>query len=245
MQPDANFHKYIKLMDYLEDLMLSGFSLPFTPWTVVNGDHLLTLLDQIRTHTPEELVHARAIMDRRDAIISEAQQKGTQTLNDAKNQAEAMLNHSALMKAVESEAAKIRHQMVSELEAQRKKALDECEQIRRQALEEARGIRAGADEYAEQVLASLDRDLTNFHKVVKNGQSHLKQSRAAHKNEPPPSQGPGSALPPDLSRPSEYDKQPVLPVQNRAVQSRMPQAKDGAKTAKRHPLLRRTLLTQS
>lgn len=245
MQSDSNFHKYIKLMDYLEDLMLSGFSLPFTPWTMVNGDHLLTLLDQIRTHTPEELLHARAIIDRRDEIMSEAQQKGSQTLEDAKHQAESMLNHSAIMKAVEDEAGKIRHQMVTELEGHRKKTLDECDAIRHQALAEARHIRSGADEYAEQVLTSLDRDLTNFQKVVKNGQAHLKQAKAVHgKNEPPnPGPGSGSALPPDLTRPSEYDKQPVLPTATRQ-RSHTPN-RQGPQASKRHPLLRRPLLTQS
>ncbi|MFN8615049.1 MAG: hypothetical protein U0003_03970 [Vampirovibrionales bacterium] len=177
MKGESAIQSFIKSVERMEDLLLAGFSIPFTPWLVVNGDQLLPLLDHVRDVLPEEIIQARLILDRRDDIIAEAQRKGAFTLEEARRQAESMLNNSALMRAVEDEAAKIRHQLMAELEAQRKAALSEMEQLRLQAAEDARRVREGADAYAEQVLNSLDKDLASFHQVVKNGQQHLRHIR--------------------------------------------------------------------
>lgn len=178
MKGESAIQSFIKSVERMEDLLLAGFSVPFTPWLVVNGDQLLPLLDHVRDVLPEEIIQARLILDRRDEIIAEAQRKGSFTLDEARRQAESMLNNSALMRAVEDEAAKIRHQLMGELEAHRKSVLGEMEALRQQALEDARRVREGADVYAEQVLNSLDKDLASFQQVVKNGQQHLRNIRS-------------------------------------------------------------------
>ncbi len=178
MKGESAIQSFIKSVERMEDLLLAGFSVPFTPWLVVNGDQLLPLLDHVRDVLPEEIIQARLILDRRDDIIAEAQRKGSFTLDEARRQAESMLNNSALMRAVEDEAAKIRHQLMGELEAHRKSVLGEMEALRQQALEDARRVREGADGYAEQVLNSLDKDLASFQQVVKNGQQHLRNIRS-------------------------------------------------------------------
>lgn len=175
MKGESAIHAFMKAMERIEDLVLAGFNLPLTPWTVVNGDQLLPLLDHVREVLPEEVVQARLILERRDDIIADAQRKGSFTLEEAKRQAETMLNNSALMRAVEDEATKIRHQLMTEMEAYRKQVNDEADGIRRSAVEDARKIREGADTYASQVLTSLEKDLTSFHQVVKTGQQHLRQ----------------------------------------------------------------------
>lgn len=178
MKGESAIHAFMKSMERIEDLILAGLSLPLTPWTVVNGEQLLPLLDHVRETLPEEVVQARLILERRDEIIADAQRKGVYTLEESKRQAEAMLNNSALMRAVEDEANKIRHQMMTEVEAIQKRAREEADAIRQSANEDARRIRQGADGYAEQVLTSLDKDLTSFHQVVKTGQQHLRQVQA-------------------------------------------------------------------
>lgn len=178
MKGESAIQSFIKSVERMEDLLLAGFSVPFTPWLVVNGDQLLPLLDHVRDVLPEEIIQARLILDRRDEIIAEAQRKGSFTLDEARRQAESMLNNSALMRAVEDEAAKIRHQLMGELEAHRKSVMAEMEALRQQALEDARRVREGADVYAEQVLNSLDKDLASFQQVVKNGQQHLRNIRS-------------------------------------------------------------------
>ncbi len=175
MKGESAIHAFMKAMERIEDLVLAGFNMPLTPWTVVNGDQLLPLLDHVREVLPEEVVQARLILERRDDIIADAQRKGGYTLEEAKRQAEVMLNNSALMRAVEEEAVKIRHQLMTEMEAYRKQATEDADAICRQAVEDARRIREGADSYAGQVLGSLDKDLHSFQQVVKTGQQHLRQ----------------------------------------------------------------------
>lgn len=257
MKGESAIHAFMKSMERIEDLVLAGFSLPLTPWTVVNGDQLLPLLDHVRETLPEEVVQARLILERRDEIIADAQRKGVYTLEESKQQAEAMLNNSALMRAVEDEANKIRHQMMTEIEAYQKRARDEADAIRHAAMEDARRIREGADGYAEQVLSSLDKDLTSFHQVVKTGQQHLRQVQTeAARNarlQPQVTQSqvnmvdPRLAkMPPNLAQ-TQPQPEPELPRHGvraqKASQRKGNQGKVGQKMAKRSRMPRPSVVT--
>jgi len=205
----------------MEDFILTGLGIPFTPFTVVNGEKLVPLLDRIRENLPTEIQHAQRVLDRRDDIVAEAQSKASQIMQDAKKQSEMMLSESELLRAVHEEAGRIRQQITMELDAMRKKAFEEAEAARAQAVEEARVIREGADQYAETILGSLDRSLVEFQTVVRNGQRYLKKARldaaqqaslqhsAAQQGHATPKATPqqaqpqnsASAMPPSLSTP--------------------------------------------
>lgn len=165
------------MIERLEDLILTGMGLPFTPLTVVNGEKLVPLLDRIRENLPVEIQNAQRLLERRDEIINEAQAKANHVLQEAKRQSEFMLSESELLRAVQDEAGRIRQQITLELEAMQKKAFEEAEAMRAQAMEEAAAIRAGADQYAEAILGSLDKSLGEFQAVVRNGQRYLKKAR--------------------------------------------------------------------
>ena len=165
------------MIERMEDFILTGMGIPFTPFTVVNGEKLVPLLDRIREHLPAEIQNAQRLLERRDEIINEAQAKANQMLQDAKKQSEFMLSESELLRAVHEEAARIRQQITMELDAMRKKAFEEAEAARAQAYEEARAVREGADQYAEAILGTLDKNLVEFQSVVRNGQRYLKKAR--------------------------------------------------------------------
>lgn len=165
------------MIERMEDLVLTGMGLPFTPFTVVNGEKLVPLLDRIRENLPAEIQQAQRLLERRDDIVNEAQVKANQILQEAKKQSEFMLSESELLRAVHEEANRIRQQITLELEAMRKKTFEEAESARAQAYEEALAIRSGADQYAEAILGSLDKSLVEFQTVVRNGQRYLKKAR--------------------------------------------------------------------
>ncbi len=165
------------MIERMEDFILTGMGIPFTPFTIVNGEKLVPLLDRIRENLPAEIQHAQRVLDRRDEIVNEAQSKAGQILQDAKKQSEFMLSESELLRAVHEEANRIRQQITMELEAMRKKTFEEAEAAKAQAYEEANAIRIGADQYAEAILGSLDKSLIEFQSVVKNGQRYLKKAR--------------------------------------------------------------------
>jgi vacuolar-type H+-ATPase subunit H len=166
------------MIERMEDFILTGMGIPFTPFTIVNGEKLVPLLDRIRENLPTEIQQAQRVLERRDEIVNEAQAKANQMLQDAKKQSEFMLSESELLRAVHEEAARIRQQITVELEAMRKKAFEEAEAVRAQAYEEARAVREGADQYAEAILGTLDKNLVEFQAVVRNGQRYLKKTRS-------------------------------------------------------------------
>ncbi|MEB3288215.1 MAG: hypothetical protein VKJ04_12030 [Vampirovibrionales bacterium] len=168
---------FAKMIERMEDLVLSGVGIPFTPMTIINSEKLLPQLDRIRESTPEEIRNARRILDQREEIITEAQQRANQLLMDSKKQAEGMLSESELLKAVHEEALRVRQQILTEIDTIHKKAVEEAETLRAKSQEEARLVREGADQYADSVLSSLDKSLGEFHTVVKNGRKHLKQAQ--------------------------------------------------------------------
>ena len=165
------------MIERMEDFILTGMGVPFTPFTIVNGEKLVPLLDRIREALPAEIQQAQRVLERRDEIVNEAQAKANQFLQDAKKQSEFMLSESELLRAVHEEANRIRQQITMELEAMRKKTFEEAEAAKAQAYEEATAIRIGADQYAEAILGSLDKSLGEFQSVVKNGQRYLKKAR--------------------------------------------------------------------
>lgn len=174
------------MIERMEDFILTGMGIPFTPFTIVNGEKLVPLLDRIRENLPAEIQQAQRVLDRRDEVVNEAQLKANQILQEAKKQSEFMLSESELLRAVHEEANRIRQQITMELEAMRKKAFEEAEAARAQAYEEAASVRVGADQYAEAILGSLDKSLVEFQTVVRNGQRHLKKVRMDAAQQMPP-----------------------------------------------------------
>lgn len=180
---------FAKMIERMEDLVLAGMGIPLTPLTMVNSEKLVPLLDRIRESLPDEIKNAQRVLDQREEILTESQQRANQLLLDAKAQAEYLLSESELLKAVHAEAERVRHQILTEIDTIRKKAFEEAESMKAKAYEEARAAREGADQYADLVLGSLDKSLSEFHGVVRNGQKHLKRAKLdahahAHQQQP-------------------------------------------------------------
>ncbi|EKE02283.1 MAG: hypothetical protein ACD_20C00402G0013 [uncultured bacterium] len=166
-----------KLLDKMETVMLKGFPLP-AALVIVNHEKIIDTLDKIRASIPGEIQEAHNIIKRRDDIHLEAQKKANQILTEAKNQAETLLCESELLRAVQAEADRIRQQVINDCEIMKKQAYEDVESIRANAINEAIAVREGADKYAETVLTSLDRDLSELHGIVRNGQKHLSKIKA-------------------------------------------------------------------
>ena len=194
-------NKFTKMIEKLEDLVLAGFSVPFTSWTVVNGPKMVPLLDRIRESLPEEIRQAQLIIGRRDELLEQSQAQAKQILENARTQAETMLSESHLMSEVKREAETIRQQLLSELDVYRRKVYEEAELMKSQAYEEARATKLGANEYAEAVLASLDKNLAEFHLQVKNGQKHLRYTR--QEKSPSRAEGISPLVGPSANKPSQ------------------------------------------
>lgn len=157
---------------------MDGVPIPFLPYSLVNQEKLIVLLDKIQTAIPEEIQQADQILHQKEEIQLETQRRIQMMMQEAKQQADVMLSESELLKAVQLEADRVRQQVMAELQTIRQQALEEVETVRHRAYEEARQVREGADEYAEMVLKTLGKSLDEFQSVAKNAHKHLKKSRA-------------------------------------------------------------------
>jgi hypothetical protein len=215
---------FARMIEQMEDLVLSGIDVPLTPWTLVNADKLVPLLDSMRDNLPEEIRKSRMVLERREELLSDAQNKAAQIVEEARARADMMLSESELLRAVQIEVEKVRDELVTEMEALRKKTFEETESMKARAIEESRAVREGADQYAEMVLNGLERNLSDIQAVVQNGQRQLKRSKAetagapykGHASQPnrsmPPSMQPQSRSRVNTAQSRPAPRHPGVPV---------------------------------
>lgn len=166
-----------ELLKLMEILLEKSFQPMPNYLALVKIKELESLIDRIYASLPSEVQEARAFLRRREELQIEAQQKAERVILDAQNEASRLLSESDVLRAVQKEAEKIKEQVITECEEIKRKALDDAENLRIQAADEAIRIREGAEVYAEQILANIERDLTQLQQVVKNGQLYIEKLR--------------------------------------------------------------------
>lgn len=167
-----------ELLKLLEIVLEKSFPILPNYIVAVKVKEIESLIDRIYASLPSEVQEARAFLRRREELQIEAQQKAEKIIVDAQNEANRLLSESDILRAVQKEAEKIKEQVIADCEEIKRKALDDAENIRIQAADEAVRIREGAEVYAEQVLANIERDLTQLQQVVKNGQVYMEKLRS-------------------------------------------------------------------
>lgn len=166
-----------ELLKLLEIVLEKSFPILPNYIVAVKVKEIESLIDRIYASLPSEVQEARAFLRRREELQIEAQQKAEKVILDAQNEANRLLSESDVLRAVQKEAEKIKEQVIGDCEEIKRKALDDAENIRMQAADEAIRIREGAEVYAEQILANIERDLTQLQQVVKNGQIYIEKLR--------------------------------------------------------------------
>lgn len=201
----------------LEELILSSQRLPFSRLTLVDEDQLLDQLDTIRLNLPSALQEANQIVQRQDAIISQAESYAQGLVQAAEQQAAQMLDELGIIRQAEQTARQLQQQAqqnceqiqtraVAEIDQMRLQAQQEWEALREQALLDKAAIQKEADTYAYNRLLQLEQSLGTMLQVVYNGRQQLQSNIAdssAAPTAPPPSgsggrspSGPGGNLHP-------------------------------------------------
>lgn len=150
----------------------------------MNTDDIQDILSKIRAILPEEIKTAEMILKRRDDIYMEAQSRAERIISEAQNTAANILSESELIRAVREKAAKIQEQVKESCEEMKNKAAEEAENMRKNAIKESIETKEGAKAYAQQVLDNLDRNITEIHRIVKNGRDYLSSSKGNRREAP-------------------------------------------------------------
>ncbi len=157
----------LHLVDRLEELFNESRPVWLTHSVIVNEDHMLDIIDQMRVAIPEEIKKAQQIITQRDRILAQAKEESNRTISLAREKAEKSLEGNELIQSANFRA----------------------EEIVDQARKEAVKTQHEADKYILETLTNLEMHLDRLVSQVRNGISTLQSDVY------PPSQGPGNPNP--------------------------------------------------
>ena len=161
------------LLKMLEIALDEGYSV--LKYTVVNKREIETLIDGIYQSLPIEVKDAKILLKKREELQKEAQQQAAKIIQDARNEADRILSESDQLKAIEREGIRIKNEVVEDCEKIKHIALQDAENIRLQAREDAQKVK-------ERVLTSLEGNLTQLQKGVKDCQIYMEQMKSDSTN---------------------------------------------------------------
>jgi cell division septum initiation protein DivIVA len=171
-------------LNRIEEILFDSFHIPFTGRTLVDEEVLLAQLDLIRENLPAAFEEAEKVVRQRDEILLQAEEYAQEIMETAERRADQILDEMGIIQQAELEANQIRkrvqqeceviqEQTLAEIERMRLQAQQELEQMRQLALVECDDIQNGADDYADAVLTSIEQQLTEMLRVIRNGRQQL------------------------------------------------------------------------
>lgn len=167
----------LHLIDRLEELFNESRTLPFTRSAVVDEDKMLDIIDQMRVTIPNEVKQAQQVLSQKDRFLAQAQEEANRITTLAREKAEQLVAHEAVVKNATARA----------------------EQILTQARAEAQSTRRDADDYVIEGLQHLDAEMTRLQSQIRNGVRKLEEERLRNNPSAPPVSQPPT--PPATSTP--------------------------------------------
>jgi F0F1-type ATP synthase membrane subunit b/b' len=164
--------------------LVDSLHIPFTQRTLVDEELLLAQLDLVRENLPSAFEEAEKIVRQREEILLSAEEYAQEIMEAAERRADQLLDDMGIIQQAELEANQIRkrvqqeceaiqEQTLSEIERMRLQAQQELEQMRQLVLADCEDIQNGADDYADHVLTSIEQQLTDMLRVIRNGRQQL------------------------------------------------------------------------
>lgn len=186
------------ILELIEDLVLNSPKIPVFNKLIIDEDKLFGLLDELNKNLPAEMTESKLIVENKERILAEADQKYAELLNSAESKSNEILSSSELKSKELVSNAEIRSKdlltqaeikskdlvvsaetkaklLVSESEII-KKALVEVNSIKYEATKEIDSKNNEVYGYAETVLEKLEEQLSDAISVIRNGRESLSQS---------------------------------------------------------------------
>jgi cell division septum initiation protein DivIVA len=145
------------LVDRLEELLSSGYHIPFKALVVIDEQRALELIDQMRISIPEEIEKAKRVLRERDRVMAQANEEAARIRELAREKSETLIQRDSITQAAQARATSIIEQSRGEADT----------------------IRQEADQYVIDVLSDLEDALNRTVNVVRNGISHVKRETTA------------------------------------------------------------------
>lgn len=181
-------------LNQLEEIILASPRIPLTRRTLIDEEMLLEQLDFIRLHLPAVFQEAQAVVEQKKDILLQGEQQAQEIIQAAEVKAAQIVNETTIVRQAELTAAEIRQQVEqdciaaqqqvkAEIEQMQRQAQQELEQLRKAAIAEAEEIQNGADAYADGVLGSIEQQLGDMLRIVRNGRQQLQPPATGSRGE--------------------------------------------------------------
>ena len=149
------------LLDELYDILDKGWVMPLSGGKVfVDGEDIKQLLEEIRDVIPDEIRQAKAIVDERDQIISQAQHEADTIIRVADEKAKAMVNQDEIVRQAQAKANDLILQGQNKYRKMRKATSDYVDDIMRRT-----------DEALAETLSELRKTRQNIKATQKTSQN--------------------------------------------------------------------------
>lgn len=165
------------LVDRLEDLIDEGRHVPFSRYTMIDEEHALEIIDQMRISIPEEIEKAARILAQRDRVLAQANEEAARILQQARERGEQLLDEESTVQMAQARA----------------------DEIINMASQEAHNIVSEADDYALRAMEKLQFQLERMLNVVRSS-----VEEATGVDAPPPAPPPPPAAQPPRQQPSPF-----------------------------------------
>jgi vacuolar-type H+-ATPase subunit H len=160
-------------LDALEELIINSTHVPLTELIIIDRVVFLHQLNQIKEHLPVDLATAVTIANRKQQIISEAENYAAALVKSAQEKANQILHDSSILRQAELDGAKIRLKTEQECEHLKQVTFNEMRELHQNAIAESQAIQKGADDYADQVLGDIEQRMQQMLLVIQNGRQQL------------------------------------------------------------------------
>lgn len=142
------------IYEFIEDCKMQAFS---STKVVVPKDELYDYLDELRLRTPDEIKRYQKMLDNKDAILADAQQKADAILQEAQEKMDALVSENEIMQQAYVQADQIVQQ-----------AYADADHIISSAQNDAEQIRSGAISYTADMLSGLENIMDKAYSDCKN-----------------------------------------------------------------------------
>lgn len=164
-----------RILEELENLVLEATRVPLTKKRVIEEEPLSILMDELRMVLPNELKHARQVLNEQQRILQEAQVEAKHIIDQAKEKADLMVREEAIMQEAQEKSRTLLM-----------KSQQEAESIRAAADAYAGKLQKDANDYANEIFTYLEATLQKTQEAVTQGHASLQH---ASKREPAPVKG--------------------------------------------------------
>lgn len=109
-----------EILDEMDELLDKASSVPFAGHkSIVDGDRLRELINDVRLNVPQEIKHAKMVEFDKERIIKEAQARAEYIVRDAEERAKLITSEQAIIQAAKQAAIETATKARSECDAMR------------------------------------------------------------------------------------------------------------------------------